>query len=43
MAIRLFDYLVRPDLAHKYLFTATSYASSKNSLEEWMTRLRKRP
>lgn len=41
--INLDYYLVKPDLTHKYLFTATSYASSKNELEEWMSRLRKRP
>ncbi len=35
-------YLVKPDLTHKYLFTATSYASSKNELEAWMTKLQKR-
>jgi len=35
-------YLVKPNLTHKYLFTATSYASSKNSLEEWMVKLRKK-
>ncbi len=36
-------YLVKPDLTHKFLFTATSYASSKNELEEWMMKLRKQP
>jgi len=36
-------YLVRPDLSHKYLFTATSYASSKEKLEGLMARLKKRP
>ncbi len=35
-------YHVKPDLTHKNLFTATSYASSKNELEEWMTKLQKR-
>ncbi len=32
-------YFVKPDLSHKFLFTATSYASSQNELEEWMTKL----
>ncbi len=36
-------YLVKPDLTHRFLFTATSYASSKNTLEEWMTKLRLKP
>lgn len=36
-------HLVKPNLTHKYLFTATSYASSKHSLEKWMTRLKERP
>ncbi len=36
-------YLVKPDLTHRFLFTATSYASSKNELEEWMTKLRLKP
>ncbi len=36
-------YLVKPDLTHRFLFTATSYTSSKNELEEWMTKLQKRP
>ncbi len=40
--INLDYYLVKPDLTHKFLFTATSYASSKNTLEEWMTKLQKR-
>ncbi len=40
--INLDYYLMKPDLTHKYLFTATSYASSKNKLEEWMTKLQKR-
>lgn len=41
--INLDYYLVKPNLTHKLLFTATSYASSKNKLEEWMMKLRKRP
>ncbi len=36
-------YLVKPDLTHKFLFTATSYANSKNELKEWMTKLRLKP
>jgi len=36
-------YLVKPNLTHKYLFTATSYASSKNELEEWMSKLKLKP
>ncbi len=36
-------YLVKPDLTHKFLITATSYTSSKNTLEEWMTKLRLKP
>ncbi len=34
--------LVRPDLSHKHLFTANSYASSKQELEQWMAKLTKR-
>ncbi len=33
-------YLVKPDLTKKHLFTATSYASSKVELTEWMMRLK---
>lgn len=40
--INLGYYLVKPDLTHKFLFTATSYASSKKELEEWMVKLRKK-
>ncbi len=36
-------YLVKPDLTHKFLFTATSYTSSKNELEKWMLKLRLKP
>ncbi len=35
-------YLVKPDLTHKHLFTANSYASSKQQLEQWMAKLAKR-
>ncbi len=34
-------YLVRPDLTHKYLFTSSSYSSSKQKLEEWMKKLKR--
>ncbi len=33
-------YHVKPDLTHKFLFTATSYTSSKYELEKWMMKLR---
>lgn len=35
-------YLVRPDLTHKYLFTSTSYASSKQQLEQFMIKFKRR-
>ncbi len=36
-------YLVKPDLSHRHLFTANSYASSKQELEQWIAKLTKRP
>ena len=41
--INLGYYLVKPDLTHKFLFTATSYTSSKSELEEWVTKLKLKP
>lgn len=35
-------YLVKPDLSHRHLFTANSYASSKQQLEQWVAKLTKR-
>ncbi len=35
-------YIVRPDLTREYLFTATSYAGSRNELQEWMAKIKKK-